>query len=192
MIFPIILDCCLSHWLVGHPKARTYYGNSLLAPFLECLKEFRLLTWGLKSGSCQGPTVHVAGKCYPCHSWGHLLWPQKTGDRPWGTPFPKTGGRLVILHVSFTGEHKSLLKASRKGGIINWMRDESYDLYEELRCLRSLHTSEITSRSELGSCILTFIEVPVATSNQKEALGLSPVAHSERVVYHRLESDLSL
>lgn len=50
MIFPIILDCCLSHWLVGLPKARTYYGNSLLAPFLECLKDFSLHTWGLKVG----------------------------------------------------------------------------------------------------------------------------------------------
>lgn len=48
-MFPIILDCCLSHWLVGNPKARTYYGNSLLAPSLECLREFRLHSRGLKS-----------------------------------------------------------------------------------------------------------------------------------------------
>lgn len=125
MIFPIILDCCLSHWLVGHPKARTYYGNSLLAPSLECLKEFSLHTRGLKSRPCQGLTVHVAGKCYPCHSWGHLFWPQETGNSQgegWGVPFPKRECRLVILHVCFTGEHRSHFKAGRRGGVFIWMR----------------------------------------------------------------------
>lgn len=145
-----------------------------------------------ESRSCQGLTVHVAGKCYPCHSWGHLLCNRLV--QGWGAPLPKRGCRLVILSVAFTGEHRPHFKAHRKGGIFVWMRDESYDFYEELRSFRSLppNTWEISSRSELKSCILTFIEVPVAASNQKKALGLSLVAHSKRVVYHRLESDLSL
>lgn len=105
-----------------------------------------------------------------------LLFPRpsplaaETGTCPWGgrgAPFPKRAGRLEILHVCFTGEHRSYFKASRKGGI--FLLDEGWELWLVWRAQVSVsYTSETSWRSEIKRCILTFIEVCVAASNEKK------------------------
>lgn len=146
MMFPIILDCCLSHWLVGHPKARTYYGNSLLAPSLECLREFRLYTWGLKSRSCQGLTVHIAGKCYCCYSRGHLLWLQRRAPVHGEDGEHHSQREQVGWRFSMCASQESTGPTSKPAGRVAfsfWMKDESCDLCEELRSLSPIHQKPV-------------------------------------------------
>lgn len=118
-------------------------------------------------------TVHTAGKCYSCCSWGHLFWLQETCICPeegWGSSFPKRGGRLKILHVCFTEEHRFYIKASSKGGI--FILDERWELWIVWGAQVSVSCLQKPVEHQRES--IATIEVPVAAPNKRKSLGTFP------------------